>query len=112
MEHIVQFAVGIDDDAIVKRINESAEKQIKDDLMKQIRSSIEHEIFEFYRPPYGNEYEKIIDLQSWCKNLVVDILNKNQDKIIELAAEKLADKMSRTKVVKEAMVKSVSEGEL
>ena len=32
MEHIIQFAVGIDDNAIVKRVEEQAEKQIVETL--------------------------------------------------------------------------------
>ena len=32
MEHIVQFAVGIDDEAITNRVSEHAEKEIIKDL--------------------------------------------------------------------------------
>jgi hypothetical protein len=46
-------------------------------------------------------------LQEWCKDLVVKTLEKHEDRIVELAAEKLADKMSRTKVIKEAMAAKV-----
>ena len=107
MEHIVQFAIGIDDDAIKKRITDSAEKQIKDELMKDIKSAIEHEIFDMYRGPWDKEAKRI-GLQNWCKELVVQTLNKHEDKIVELAAEKLADKLSRTKAIKEAMAAKVA----
>ena len=40
MEHIVQFGIGIDDEAIRKIIMEKAEKSITQDLMKQIRTDI------------------------------------------------------------------------
>ena len=46
MEHIVQFGIGIDDEAIRKIIMEKAEKSILDDLKKEIRSDIIHRIFE------------------------------------------------------------------
>ena len=36
MEHIVQFAIGIDDEAIVKRIEENAEKTITKDLRYKV----------------------------------------------------------------------------
>lgn len=40
MEHIVQFAIGIDDEAIKKRITESAEKQITDSIQKDVEKMI------------------------------------------------------------------------
>lgn len=111
MEHIVQFAISIDDDAIKKRITDSAEKQIKDELMQDIKSSIEREIFDMYKGQWDAK-EKKMGLQEWCKQLVVETIEKHKDEIIELAAEKLADKLSRTKIVKEAMlVKLTGESE-
>lgn len=107
MEHIVQFGIGIDDAAIVKLVTEAAETQIKDDLIKQIKSEIEHEIFEFYKGPWEKN-EKIVGLQSLAKDLVVEVLDKNQERIVEMAADRLADKMSRTKAVKEAMAAKVA----
>ena len=40
MEHIVQFGVTIDDEAIKKRIEESAKKQITDDISKDVKKTI------------------------------------------------------------------------
>ncbi len=36
MEHIVQFAIGIDDNAIRKVVESTAEKQIIDDIRQQV----------------------------------------------------------------------------
>ena len=36
MEHFLQFAISIDDDAIVKRIEENAEKNITEELKKKV----------------------------------------------------------------------------
>ena len=47
--------------------------------------------------------------QDWVKDLVVKTLEDNKEQIIEMASEKLADKMSRTKVIKEAMAEKVRE---
>lgn len=107
MEHIVQFAIGIDDDAIVKRVTDSAERQIVEGLKEKYESEIEHQIFKFERERWGGNKEFKVGLQPWVENLVVKLLDKHQDEIIERAAEKLADKMSRTKVIKEAMAAKV-----
>ena len=40
MEHIVQFGIGIDDESIRKRIEETAEKQIIETLTKDVKSTI------------------------------------------------------------------------
>lgn len=45
MEHIVQFGIGIDDDAIREIVMKKAEKSIMEDLKKEIRSEIVREIF-------------------------------------------------------------------
>ena len=107
MEHIVQFGIGIDDEAIRKIIMEKAEKSILNDLKKDIRSEIIREIFVCDSDWYGRERK--INLQDWVKDLVEKTLKDNKDQIIKMASEKLADKMSRTKAVKEAMAEKVRE---
>lgn len=110
MEHIVQFGIGIDDEAIKKRIAESAEKQIVEGLKAKYESEIEHQIFKFDHVGWGCSKKEIkCGLQDWVNELVLDILDKNKDEIIERAAEKLADKMSRTKAIKALMVEKVSD---
>ena len=46
MEHIVQFAIGIDDEAIRKRIAESAEKQIVASIKEDVESILFN--YEYY----------------------------------------------------------------
>lgn len=107
MEHIVQFGIGIDDEAIRKIIMEKAEKSILNDLKKDIRSEIIREIFVCDSDWYGKERK--IDLQDWVNVLVVKLLEDHKTEIIERASERLADKMSRTKAVKEAMAEKIRE---
>ena len=108
MEHIVRFGIGIDDEAIRKIIMEKAEKSILNDLKKQIRTDIDNQIFVIDRDWYSKNYKKV-DLQDWVKDFVMKTLEDNKEQIIEMASEKLADKMSRTKAVKEAMTEKVRE---
>ena len=102
MEHIVQFAIGIDDDAIVNRVTQYAENQLIGEIKKEVHSNIEHEIFEFDRSWYSDKNKKT-GLQDWVEKLVNDLLEQNKEQIIEMAAVKLADKMSRSKIIRETM---------
>ena len=108
MEHIVQFGIGIDDEAIRKIIMEKAEKSITQDLMKQIRTDIDNQIFVIDHGWYGNENRRV-GLQGWVNDLVMKLLEDHKTEIIEMASEKLADKMSRTKAVKEIMTEKARE---
>ena len=94
MEHIVQFAIGIDDNAIVKRIEESAEKQI----IQSIEQSVRNKLFEssYYR---GNADERS-PLSDYSKRLIEIFLEKHKDEILEKAAAHLAEKLARSKAGK------------
>jgi hypothetical protein len=95
MEHIVQFAIGIDDDAIVKRIEENAEKSITKDLRDKVG-----EILFGYNKWAGREADAIT---GWTESLFMRYLEEHRAEIIELAAKCLAEKLSRTKAVKEML---------
>jgi Asp-tRNA(Asn)/Glu-tRNA(Gln) amidotransferase B subunit len=102
MEHIVQFAIGIDDEAIRNRIAGSAEKQITDNIQKDV----ERIIFN------GGWNTGNVDKNSpkeWVKDIVKDVIEANKDQIIEAAVVELAKNMAKTKAVKEAMTKVVGE---
>ena len=88
MEHIVQFGIGIDDEAIRKIVMEKAEKSILDDLKKQIRTDIDNQIFVIDRGWYGKDYKKV-DLQDWVKDLVVKTLEDSKEQIIEFLSRDL-----------------------
>lgn len=100
MEHIVQFAIGIDDEAIRKRVTESAEKQI----IENIQANVEHIIF--YSGWNTNRVDKDAP-KEWVKELVREVIEANKDQIIEAAVAELAKNMAKTKAVKEAMAKVV-----
>lgn len=103
MEHIVQFAIGIDDEAIKKNISEHAEKTITEQLL--------------------NDVEKIVfDTDSWSRTVnkcrassfterqFEKFLEDNRDNILEIAGKYLADKLVRTKRGKE-ILENVADGE-
>lgn len=102
MEHILQFAIAIDDDTIVKRIEENAEKSITKDLRDKVGKIM------FGTNAYtGREREALC---RWAEELFLKYLEDHKAEIIEIAADHLADKLARKKAVLEA-ARSVAEAE-
>ena len=99
MEHIVQFAIGIDDEAIRKRIEQTAEKQIIDSIKEDISDRIFRE----------TTWAKDSVLQNWVKEIVVEAVLEHKDDIIKSAAMELCEYMKRTKAVREAVAGAVEE---
>lgn len=94
MEHIVQFAIGIDDDAIVKRVEDRAEKMIIDELRKKVESAF------FAKNYYGNATN---EPGAWSERLFMDFLDKHKTEILECAGKYLAEKLAKTKAGKELL---------
>ena len=104
MEHIVQFAIGIDDEAIRNRVSQSAEKQITESIKKDVEGTI------FYKEWHnGNNLDRN-NPKEWVKDMVKDVIDANKDQIIEAAVAELAKNMAKTKAVKEAIAKVVEDG--
>lgn len=99
MEHIVQFAIGIDDEAIRKRIEASAEKQIIDSIKSEVTDKI------FRKTTWTNETQ----LHSWVRDIIVEAILEHKDDIIKSAAMELCEYMKRTKAVREAVAGAVED---
>ena len=106
MEHIVQFAIGIDDEAIKKRIQESG----YDDIIKSLTKDMKEQLSQ---GPYANKKwgssEITIDWKTVVDYNVEKFLEENREVIIEKAAEKLAESYRKTKKFKEHMEKALEE---
>lgn len=95
MEHIVQFAVDIDDERIVKKVEEYAVKEITNNLQQQVANKLFDSMYyntdaRIERDPLSRFSESIID----------SFFEKYKDIIIDKAAKRLADRLARTKVAK------------
>jgi hypothetical protein len=102
MEHVIQFAVGIDDDRIVNLVEANASKQIIGELKQQVANRIFS----------ANYYDKNADpsrdqLSEASVKIVSDFLKDNKDNIVERASEILADKMFKSKTIREKIKDSV-----
>lgn len=99
MEHIVQFAIGIDDEAIRQRVIDSAYNDVVKQLMEEAKRETR------LSAPY---YRK----QTWSDILdhaLRGYIEENKDLVIELAATKLANSYQRSKAFKEAMAQKMEE---
>ena len=102
MEHIVQFGINIDDDVIKKNIERNVQNQvvniIKQDCMKELVGKKDCSNFEYTR--------KIDEL---ITNTATEFLETYKDVIIDNTAKYLADKLSKTKIVKDMVTNTLNE---
>ena len=94
MEHIVQFAVGIDDDRIQKLMEEAAAKQIIDEIKE----------FSHGKTYYGNNLNnEPKNLREIFKEEIAQYVKEHADEIISMVVTELSKNMMKTKKVKEAI---------
>lgn len=96
MEHIVQFAIGIDDNAIREKVEANAEKEI----IKSIKQDVANKLFNSW---YRNANPEKDPLSEFSKGIIEKFLEQHQEEILEKAAVHLADKLARTKKGKEIL---------
>lgn len=99
MDHLVQFTISIDDKHIAQMVEKEAAKAMQDEVLKVCKSHIGCERNYWGNNEPGPLLEKALD----------DFMKDNREEIIDKAADKLAERLSRTKVVKEAAAKRVRE---
>lgn len=102
MEHIVQFAVSIDDAAIEKSVMEHAEEKI----IKEIKQQIMDNIFDREWSRHASEKSPLSD---FSKRILEEWLSQHKDHIIEEAAKYLADRLLRTKAAKEMLTEVLAD---
>lgn len=104
--HIVNVAFDFDDDKVRKTLEESAEKKVIDNLLTDIKKAICTKSENYYGY-YSNANVTDEKFTDGLKAIVYDEIDKvlldNKDKIIELTADKLAERLSKTKAAKELL---------
>lgn len=112
MEHILQFAVDIDDQKIVNTVESKGVKQV----LNEIKIDILNRIF---TKGYYNSKTITIDsngdvnlsseakLTSFAEDIVKDAINDLKPEIINAAADKLAESYKRTKAWKDRAEKAI-----
>ena len=90
----VPVVIGVDEQKIAKGIEKDVEKRV----INAIKDEIWKVMFDKNPYNYGCDNDP---LRRLIKVQIDEVLREHQDKIIELAATMLAEKLVRTKVVKE-----------
>ena len=94
MEHIVQFAINIDDKTIQNRIEEHAYSDVLNKLTKNAVDSVFS---------HSSAYSRDIMWESLMGEALQSFLDERKNEIIDKAANMLADRFQRTKKYREAM---------
>lgn len=105
MEHIVQFAVGIDDDRITEEISKHALNQITQDLKRQVTNKV-------FRSSYYNDNAdaKRDPLIDFSRSVISEALLKDREEIINKAAAYMAEKFLKSKSGREMLKTMIMEG--
>ena len=101
MEHIIQFGITIDDDAIKKNIEANA----LDAVVRTFTDEMKRNLPKSY---YGSSN---VDWKAVANNCVQDFLEKNRDEIMDIAADRLVEKVMRTKAWREKYGKALEIGQ-
>lgn len=99
MDHLVQFTISIDDAHIAQKVEAEAARAMESEILKVCKSQIGYEANYWGGNEPGPALKKAID----------NFMNDHREEIIDKAADKLAERLSRTKVVKEAAAKKLLE---
>ena len=97
MEHIVQFGITIDDDTIRRHV----EAKATDAVVKGLNQTL-------FRLGYN---DRLMGITEDVEKVIDTFLEEHKQEIIDAAAERLADRLVRTKAVKEAVARTVKEVE-
>lgn len=100
MDHLVQFTISIDDAHIAQMVEQKAAKAMENEVLKICKSQIGCETNYWGNNEPGPVLKKALE----------DFMKDNREEIIDKAADKLAERLSRTKVVKEAAAQRILEG--
>lgn len=99
MEHILQFAVSIDDEAIKARIEEKAIEKLANELLEDVKKNFG--IKSTWRGAWVyNDYtdSKVMDIAT---ETIKQICKDHEDEIVANATKIAAEKFTRTKSFKE-----------
>lgn len=101
MEHIVQFGVNIDDDAIRRTIENNIQKKVEDAILQDVKESITGSK-NYSSWAYKDRMEKLIS------EATTQFLEDYKEEIIEKTSIKLVERLAKTKAVKEMVDSTIN----
>lgn len=103
MNHILQVSISIEDEKIIKSVEETAHKEIISNLTDKTLDVISEK-----RWGYGHSRERDFNpLKRMAEKRVVEIIDEHKDFIIEGAIKELANRLIRTKACKEKLNETI-----
>lgn len=93
----VPVTIGIDEEKIKKEI----ENDVKSQVITKISEEIINTMYKTQYPTYRSEYNE--PLRNMIESKIGEFIKENEDTIVKEAAKLLAERMARTKIVKEAI---------
>lgn len=114
-EHILNFAVGIDDDAIINNVMTTAEKKICKNIEIEVMKRIFVSKFCARSAVRNDGDEIVVDrdavFSNMAKEVVCNSIADMKEEIVTKAAEMLAESFKRTKAWKQATENVLNEVE-
>lgn len=92
----VPVTIGVDEEKIAQSIEKNVESRVIDKVLDTVMKTMYQK-----RSYYSDKYDDPTPMREMIKGEIHDILERHEDEIVNLAAEVLAEKLSRMKAVKE-----------
>ena len=99
----VPVTIGVNEDEIAKEV----EKDVKREVIKNITEKVENIIYDPYRRYHRGSDDT--PLRNMVREEISNVLKNKEDVIVETAAKALADKLFKSKAVREMAAKIVAE---
>lgn len=97
MEHIVQIAINFDDHRITEIVEQTAAKEIIAGIEQKVCDRMYNGSY------YGGKCSAKNGFNNWMDGKVEEFMEAHKQEIIEMAGHFLADRLARTKAVKEML---------
>lgn len=104
--HVVNIAFDFDDDKVRKILEDSAYNAVIKDIKEDIKKSL---IRNPYRTSISDDAYKN-EIKEMVQNSIDSVLEDYKEEIIQAAADRLAEKFSKTKVFKDKMKEAMEGG--
>lgn len=99
----VPVTIGVDEEKIAQSIEKNVESQVINRVLTEVKK-----ILYKNRPySYTDDYSDPAPMKEMIKDEIGKIVEERSDEIVALAAEALADKLSRSKTIKEKIASKV-----
>lgn len=97
---IINIPLNIDDELWASSLARDYESKVTEKLTNEVRKCLaDHDSYGLYSK--NKDYRR--GIEDWVGNKIDDILKEYKDEIIDAAAEKLAERLARTKRAKEVL---------